>query len=161
MCAHVTYTARPLGTPGTAIANAELYATRCLPVRSCTACATTASAPSAVLAPPPVPAHAHDRPPVHPLFVPSASDLAGPAAGGGEGELNLADLINIDEDPSGEVAMTPVDSLPTPFGEDAPTLSLPQPKTKLIGPSQPTPSPLTPVTPRPAGISPFEQSYKH
>ena len=98
-------------------------------------------------APPPVPAHAHDRPPVHPLFVPSASDLAGPAAGGGEGELNLADLINIDEDPSGEVAMTPVDVPPSPFGESPAPLAG---ATEAPKAAKPVPS-----GPSPAGLSPF------
>ncbi|KAI0708842.1 hypothetical protein C8T65DRAFT_649641 [Cerioporus squamosus] len=93
-------------------------------------------------APPPVPLHAQSaalgsptsavpigRPPANPLFVPSVSDFAGPL----ENELNLADLINIDEEASGEVAMTPTEST-----EHAP---------------QPTPSPITPTLA--AGLSPF------
>ncbi|RPD64235.1 hypothetical protein L227DRAFT_571804 [Lentinus tigrinus ALCF2SS1-6] len=110
-------------------------------------------------APPPVPLHAQStelgsptsavpigRPPPNPLFVPSVSDFAGPL----ENELNLADLINIDEEASGEVAMTPVDALPTPFGETPPT----HPETKSTEHvSQSTPSPITPTLA--AGLSPF------
>ncbi|KAI0820319.1 hypothetical protein BC628DRAFT_1397687 [Trametes gibbosa] len=86
------------------------------------------------------------RPSVHPLFVPSVSDFAG--SGPVENELNLADLINIDEEPSGEVAMTPVDSIPTPFGEVPQTLA-------VTVSEQASPSSASPVTPAAAGISPF------
>ena len=107
-------------------------------------------------APPPVPLHATQssdlvsptaagRPPAHPLFVPSASDYA-PV----DNELNLADFINIDEESSGEIAMTPVDTLPTPFGESPPLLAEPKPAGR---PTQPSASPLTPT--HAAGISPF------
>lgn len=110
-------------------------------------------------APPPVPLHAQSvelgsptsavsigRPSPNPLFVPSVSDFTGPM----ENELNLADLINIDEEASGEVAMTPVDELPTPFGEIPPT----HPETKSTEHApQPTLSPVTPVPA--AGLSPF------
>ncbi|KAI0350712.1 hypothetical protein OH77DRAFT_1412629 [Trametes cingulata] len=113
--------------------------------------------------PPPVPLHASaasaadpssspaasasmGRPPAHPLFVPSASDFAAPVPL--ENELNLADLINIDEEPSGEVAMTPVDTVPTPFGEVPPLLT----ESRSEQTNQSTPSP---VTPSPTGISPF------
>ena len=112
-------------------------------------------------APPPVPPHAAAgaaadlasptssvRPPAHPLFVPSASDFAG---GPMENELNLADLINIDEEASGEIAMTPVDALATPFAEIPPAPAVTE--TKSEGASQPA---LSPVTPSSApGISPF------
>ncbi|KAI0666802.1 hypothetical protein C8Q78DRAFT_994559 [Trametes maxima] len=109
-------------------------------------------------APPPVPVHAAPaadpsssspsvgRPPAHPLFVPSASDFAAP--GPLENELNLADLINIDEEPSGEIAMTPVDTVPTPFGE-AP------PPSADATPQQASPSTASPATPSITGISPF------
>ncbi|KAH8093285.1 hypothetical protein BXZ70DRAFT_392172 [Cristinia sonorae] len=60
--------------------------------------------------PPPLPAHAVPgqsptitRPPVNPLFVPSASELVTPSV---EGELNLADLINIDDDPSADMSLS-------------------------------------------------------
>ncbi|KAI0372702.1 hypothetical protein BV20DRAFT_39896 [Pilatotrama ljubarskyi] len=113
--------------------------------------------------PPPVPLHASaapaadlssssaapasmGRPPAHPLFVPSASDFAGP--GPVENELNLADLINIDEEPSGEVAMSPVDNDPTPFGEVSPLLT----ESKSEQTNRSTPSPITPSS---TGISPF------
>ncbi|KAI0741581.1 hypothetical protein C8Q80DRAFT_143618 [Daedaleopsis nitida] len=113
-------------------------------------------------APPPVPLHAAPsadhgsqtagvplgRPPTHPPFVPSASDFTGAS----DNELNLADLINIDEEASGEVAMTPVDTMPTPFGENPPLLSAPNLTERA---SQPTPSPLTPTHTAAAGISPF------
>ncbi|OSD02932.1 hypothetical protein PYCCODRAFT_1434818 [Trametes coccinea BRFM310] len=104
--------------------------------------------------PPPVPPHAAPAADPsssaasigRPLFVPSASDFAG--AGAVENELNLADLINIDEEPSGEVAMTPVDAIATPFGSPAPAL----PESKPQETSQTVMSPVTPSTP---GISPF------
>ncbi|KAI0334554.1 hypothetical protein GY45DRAFT_1269691 [Cubamyces sp. BRFM 1775] len=108
--------------------------------------------------PPPVPSHAVATsaadsasptsavPIGRPLFVPSASDFAVP--GSLENELNLADLINIDEEPSGEVAMTPVDTIPTPFGETPPLLS----ESHSDQTNQTTPSPITPST---TGISPF------
>lgn len=109
--------------------------------------------------PPPVPMHAPHasdlspstalpmgRPSVHPLFVPSASDFAG--SGSMENELNLADLINIDEEPSGEVAMTPVDSIPTPFGEVPPALA-------ATSSEHASPSSASPVTAATTGISPF------
>ncbi|KAI0629132.1 hypothetical protein C8Q77DRAFT_307544 [Trametes polyzona] len=110
--------------------------------------------------PPPVPLHAHGAhaadpslSPSRPLFVPSASDFgaAGAASVGGpmENELNLADLINIDEEPSGEVAMTPVDALPTPFGEAVPPLLT------SVKSDQASPSTASPVTPSTTGISPF------
>ncbi|OJT02887.1 hypothetical protein TRAPUB_6557 [Trametes pubescens] len=102
-------------------------------------------------APPPVPLHAGaDMSPspssTRPLFVPSASDYA--AAVSMEHELNLADLINIDEEPSGEIAMTPVDTVPTPFGEVPPLLV----RTTSDHASPSTASPVTPAT---TGISPF------
>ncbi|KAI0644219.1 hypothetical protein C8Q79DRAFT_974759 [Trametes meyenii] len=109
-------------------------------------------------APPPVPLHAAPaadpsssspsigRPPAHPLFVPSASDFA--AAGPLENELNLADLINIDEEPSGEIAMTPVDPVATPFGEAPPLLA-------DATSQQASPTTASPVTPSITGISPF------
>ncbi len=110
-------------------------------------------------APPPVPLHAQSvvlgsptsavpigRPPANPLFAPSVSDFAGPL----ENELNLADLINIDEEASGDVAMTTVDALSTPFGETPPTR--PQTESTEHAP-QPSPSPITPTLA--AGLSPF------
>ncbi|EJF64119.1 hypothetical protein DICSQDRAFT_100770 [Dichomitus squalens LYAD-421 SS1] len=115
-------------------------------------------------APPPVPLHAAAqavaadlasstssmRPPMHPLFVPSVSDFAG---GPVENELNLADLINIDEESSGEIAMTPVDTLATPFAEIPPTLAPAPTETTSEGASQPTPSSVGPSPT--TGISPF------
>ncbi|GBE86451.1 Transcription factor bye1 [Sparassis crispa] len=110
--------------------------------------------------PPQAPSHAGEpaassalslgRPSLNPLFVPPASEFTGPV----EGELNLADLINIDEEPSHDDNAMSVDSIPTPFGE-TPSLSTRQDSTPTVQ----TP-PL--VSPRePAGISPFaEKSSK-
>ncbi|THH32466.1 hypothetical protein EUX98_g1724 [Antrodiella citrinella] len=64
--------------------------------------------------PPPLPSHAthpHDtspsptsaRPPANPLFVPSASEMVTSPV---EGELNLADLINIDDDPTSDMSLS-------------------------------------------------------
>ena len=101
-------------------------------------------------APPPVPLHASHpdvgvgRPPVNPLFVPSASDYQTPV----EGELNLADLINIDEDgPSDVPSIAPT---PTPFGDETPPpFDSQTPGTQTLPPSSPT-APTSST-----GISPF------
>lgn len=108
-------------------------------------------------APPPVPLHASHpdvnagasvpgmgRPPVNPLFVPSASDYQTLV----EGELNLADLINIDEDgPSDVPTFAPTS---TPFGDDTPPPFASQP------PGTQAPPPRSPTAPTPStGISPF------
>ncbi|TFY59956.1 hypothetical protein EVJ58_g5444 [Rhodofomes roseus] len=108
-------------------------------------------------APPPVPLHASHsdvnagasvsgmgRPPTNPLFVPTASDYQVPV----EGELNLADFINIDEDiPSDVPALAPT---PTPFGEDTPPpFQAQSPGAQSLPPSDgPAPTSST-------GISPF------
>lgn len=66
-------------------------------------------------APPPLPSRAlHDsassasptsatRPSINPLFVPSSSEMVTSPV---EGELNLADLINIDDDPSSDMSLS-------------------------------------------------------
>ncbi|KAI0924713.1 hypothetical protein AcW1_006750 [Taiwanofungus camphoratus] len=105
-------------------------------------------------APPPVPmqsiqsndpAVGMERPPLNPLFVPSASDYATSA----EPELNLADLINIDEDITQDI--TPIGGpTPTPFGDESPSMLTEQ---KEKSAEEPSPSD-TPHTPS-AGISPF------
>ncbi|KAI1793536.1 hypothetical protein LXA43DRAFT_220280 [Ganoderma leucocontextum] len=114
-------------------------------------------------APPPVPLHAAApaqaaelaspssslRPPAHPLFVPSASDFAG---GPVENELNLADLINIDEEATGEIAMSPTGStLANPFAELPPVLT----EAKAEAAPQSARSPTTPSIAPGIGISPF------
>ncbi|OBZ73643.1 Transcription factor bye1 [Grifola frondosa] len=105
--------------------------------------------------PPPIPMHDQaassamgmsiGRSPLNPMFAPSASDLSGPV----ENELNLADLINIDEEPSPDVAMTPLDSMSTPFRESPPLL--------VEQHEKPTaqPSPLRVAPSQPTGLSPF------
>ncbi|PCH44335.1 hypothetical protein WOLCODRAFT_133175 [Wolfiporia cocos MD-104 SS10] len=85
------------------------------------------------------------RPPANPLFVPSASDYA-PTV---ENELNLADLINIDEDLSADIT-SPVPPTPTPFGNESP-LSI---NTNVKSPEQSQPSETSPPPPS-TGISPF------
>jgi hypothetical protein len=102
--------------------------------------------------PPPIPFHlqqgpvsplATDRPP---LFAQTQSELLTPANGQVEGELNLADLINIDDD-AHDSAMI-VDTPPTSAGVSAED-----------GPESSTPgmphSPVVSQSPRPTGISPF------
>ena len=104
--------------------------------------------------PPPVPFHlqqsptspsATDRPP---LFAQSQSELLTPANGQVEGELNLADLINIDDDVH-DSAMA-VDTSPTSAG----TGIHPEngPESSITGAPQ---SPVVPQSTRPTGISPF------
>ncbi|KAA1469150.1 hypothetical protein DENSPDRAFT_834719 [Dentipellis sp. KUC8613] len=107
----------------------------------------TPSGPSSWGAPPPVPLHAMQtspidatpygitRPPINPLFMPSASDMQ-PL----ETELNLGDLIHIDEEP------TDAATLPTPALEKGPGAA------ELAAPvPEPAMTPTQPVT----GISPF------
>lgn len=104
-------------------------------------------------APPPLPMHtlsgtenvlagittfASARPPTNPLFVHTPSDFTLP-----EPELNLADLINIDEDSSVQDATQPTPSVAAAQG------------TVTSGDAQPPPqtAPDTPIVP--TGISPF------
>jgi hypothetical protein len=94
--------------------------------------------------PPPPPVHvvaspvdgAGRRPPVNPLFVPSASDVMTPI--GAEPELNLADLINIDDE-AGSLA----EPMPTPVSQSGPEILQPS-----QGALEQSPSAST-------GISPF------
>ncbi|CDO75985.1 hypothetical protein BN946_scf184548.g2 [Trametes cinnabarina] len=115
--------------------------------------------------PPPVPPHAASAADPssssavsmgRPLFVPSASDFA--ATGPVENELNLADLINIDEEPSGEVAMTPVDAVPTPFGSPAPLSTDSKPEQPPELQSRPSFDLNALWTPSPAGAHTSEQA---
>lgn len=114
-------------------------------------------------APPPVPLHAAPatvqagepvspsssmRPPAHPLFVPSASDFT---VASDENELNLADLINIDEEASAEATMSPAGALPNPFAEPPPAL----PEAKAEAAPQSARSPTMPSIGPGIGISPF------
>lgn len=89
----------------------------------------TAQTPTSWGGPPPLPSHAshpHDpgpsptstRPPANPLFVPSASEIATSPV---EGELNLADLINIDDDPTSDISLSI--SIPPPTVKDASSTS--------------------------------------
>ncbi|GJE91188.1 hypothetical protein PsYK624_073370 [Phanerochaete sordida] len=108
-------------------------------------------------APPPVPMHAlHTstsdpgalgRPPVNPLFVHTASEFAPPTPV--EHELNLADLINIDEEPGQEVSISLAAPALPPIADSAPA---PHDARSPDEPSLPTP--LT-------GISPFASRSSH
>ncbi|OCH87397.1 hypothetical protein OBBRIDRAFT_759875 [Obba rivulosa] len=93
--------------------------------------------PGELMPPPPV---SVARPPVTPLFVPSGSDFVGAP---GESELNLADFINIDDEPMPDVSLATVEPPLTPAVTETPA---PAP-TAQADPSQTTP----PTT----GISPF------
>lgn len=105
-------------------------------------------------APPPVPSHAHSgdttmaRPPLNPLFVPSTSDFATPAPM--EQELNLADLINIDEEPGQEVSISLVEHVSPPVAQNGP-MAVEAPTDKPETAASLSPPPLTPST----GLSPF------
>ena len=104
--------------------------------------------------PPPIPFHlqqgpisplATERPP---LFTQTQSELLTPTSGQVEGELNLADLINIDDDGHDSAMVT--DTSPTSAGtgvsaEDGP-------ESPIIGVPQ---SPAVSQSARPTGISPF------
>jgi len=105
--------------------------------------------------PPPVPFHLQqnptpplvtDRPP---LFAQTQSELLTPTNGQVEGELNLADLINIDDD--GHDSVMVVDTTPAPAGAGA---------NAEDGPDEPLAagvlqSPVVSQSARPTGISPF------
>ena len=104
--------------------------------------------------PPPIPFHLQQSPisPLttdrSPLFAQSQSELLAPTSGQVEGELNLADLINIDDE--GHDSVMVVDTSLTPAGADAnaedglesSTTGVPQ-------------SPVISQSARPTGISPF------
>ncbi|TCD71834.1 hypothetical protein EIP91_003177 [Steccherinum ochraceum] len=96
--------------------------------------------------PPPLPSHAthpHDpgpsptssRPPTNPLFVQSASEMVTSPV---EGELNLADLINIDDDPTSDISLS-ITIPPSPTKETAEESSAP--------PSVQTPHSITALSP--------------
>ena len=104
--------------------------------------------------PPPIPFHlqqspvsplATDRPP---LFAQAQSELLTPTNGQVEGELNLADLINIDDD--GHDSVMAVDTSPTPAVASANAED--GPESSAAGVPQ---SPVVSQSPRPTGISPF------
>ncbi|EDR14564.1 uncharacterized protein LACBIDRAFT_305279 [Laccaria bicolor S238N-H82] len=104
-------------------------------------------------APPPIPPHAVStnagemaspisRPPVNPLFIHTASELALPAP---EPELNLADLINIDDEPTEQESLLPSSS------SSLPSMVVDEPmSTEPVALEPPSPS-----LPLPTGISPF------
>lgn len=104
-------------------------------------------------APPPIPPHAVSnnagemaspisRPPVNPLFIHTASELAPPAP---EPELNLADLINIDDEPTEQESFLPSSS------SSLPSMVVDEPMTtEPVALEAPSPS-----LPLPTGISPF------
>ena len=103
--------------------------------------------------PPPVPLHlqqspisplATDRPP----FAQTQSELLAPANGQVEGELNLADLINIDDD--GHDPTMTVDTSPAPAGSGANGEDRPESSTAGV-----PKSPVVSQSARPTGISPF------
>ncbi|KDQ61735.1 hypothetical protein JAAARDRAFT_520263 [Jaapia argillacea MUCL 33604] len=100
------------------------------------------------------------RPPPHPLFVSSASDLQMPV----ENELNLADLINIDDDPLPQDEATVSEPAPTPFQEIPPLVS--SANTPPTGPPALTPisttgpSPFAASVPKPPDITtPTQTSF--
>lgn len=104
--------------------------------------------------PPPIPFHlqqspisplATDRPP---LFAQTQSELLTQTAGQVEGELNLADLINIDDD--GHDSVMAVDTSPAPAGAGANVED--GPESSITGIPQ---SPVVSQSSRPTGISPF------
>ena len=104
--------------------------------------------------PPPVPLHLQQSP-VSPLatdrpssFAQAQSELLTPTSGQVEGELNLADLINIDDD--GHDSVMVVDASPAPAGAGANAEDGPESST--IGVPQ---SPVVSQSARPTGISPF------
>lgn len=88
---------------------------------------------------------------MNPLFVPSASDYQTTI----EGELNLADLINIDEDgPSDVHASAPTS---TPFDDGTPpSASQPPGTTQALPPHSPTGSSPFVARPDPASRSSFD-----
>lgn len=88
---------------------------------------------------------ATDRPP---LFAQSQSELLTPANGQVEGELNLADLINIDDDVHDSAMVVDTSSTSPGIGVNAEDGPEPSP----TGPPQ---SPVVSQSPRPTGISPF------
>lgn len=131
-------------------------------------------------APPPVPTHAHTvqpgpvqspgdaaditsmprRPSLNALYIPNTpvhgSDLTAPVpAQPVEHELNLADLINIDEEPGQEVSISlasPAPSVPAPAPDNAATMPMPGSPIQLPeGFGSLSPPPETPST----GLSPF------
>ena len=108
-------------------------------------------------APPPVPAHAiaspaeeapsptSARPPPNPLFVHTASELSIQ-----EPELNLADIINIEDEASGHDGMMVDSPIPaSPVGQEVPTSNI----TIDVEKSQETDN--SPAPPATTGISPF------
>lgn len=107
-------------------------------------------------APPPVPMHAlhpsdpsgspsMSRSPMHPLFMQTSSEMVPSTPV--EHELNLADLINIDEEPGQEVSISLA------------TLSMPPTSDNTPAPTESRSStePTTPLT----GISPFASRSSH
>ena len=104
--------------------------------------------------PPPIPFHlqqspisplATERPP---MFGQPQSELLTPTNGQVEGELNLADLINIDDDGHDSAMIT--DSPPTLPGTSVTTEDGPEPPTTGV-----PRSPVVSQSARPTGISPF------
>ena len=104
--------------------------------------------------PPPIPFHlqqspvsplATERPP---LFTQTQSELLTPTNGQVEGELNLADLINIDDD--GHDSIMAIDTSPTLVGTGVNADD--GPESSITGIPQ---SPVVPQSARPTGISPF------
>jgi len=104
--------------------------------------------------PPPIPFHlqqspisplATDRPP---LFAQTQSELLTPTNGQVEGELNLADLINIDDD--GHDSVMAVDTSPVPASTGANAEGGPESSITAV-----PQSPVVPQSARPTGISPF------
>ncbi|KAF9645365.1 hypothetical protein BDM02DRAFT_3120313 [Thelephora ganbajun] len=103
--------------------------------------------------PPPIPFHLQQSPisPLatdRPLFAQTQSELLTPANGQVEGELNLADLINIDDD--GHDSVMVVDTSPAPAVAGIDTED--GPETLTAGIPQ---SPVVSQSARPTGISPF------
>lgn len=114
-------------------------------------------------APPPVPMHAlhgHDsagsptRSPLNPLFIHSSSDMVTSPI---EQELNLADLINIDEEPGQEVSISLADPVIPPISENFPlSLSIEATGGDRNGESSQSPPPISTT-----GLSPFAARSSH
>lgn len=113
-------------------------------------------------APPPVPLHALDgssispsssRPSLNPLFIHTSSDMVTSPV---EQELNLADLINIDDEPGQELSISLADPAIPPISEGAQTQpdSAGGDQTGNASHSPPTPVSAT-------GISPFASRSSH
>lgn len=112
-------------------------------------------------APPPVPLHAiqgsttgssSSRPPLNPLFIHTSSEMITSPV---EQELNLADLINIDDEPGQELSISLADPVVPPISDSAPIVPEPTGDDVAAGTSQ-SPPPISAT-----GLSPFAARSSH